>query len=106
MIFERGFRLAELFCQGAGAQIACGAVLEHDAPHGERLGEGGIVHYRDAVADALGAQQFDGFSDVFGAADFAGVADDTQTFVAGQIESGDGNSPWGRRVRRRPCRRQ
>ena len=47
-----------------------------------------IVHHGDAVADALGAENFDGFAHGVRAADFSGVADDVQACVARQIEGG------------------
>ena len=46
------------------------------------------MHHGDAVADAFGAEDFNGFADGFGPADFAGMAKDVQALFAGQIEGG------------------
>src|ERR1039457_1432872 len=86
MVPKRSVRFANLLGERARRQIARGAIFQHDAPGGQRFGQRRIVHHGDSVADALSAENIDGFADRLGAADFSRVANDTQSLAARKIE--------------------
>lgn len=67
------FGAAQLKRERSGAGVALRANLKGDAAIGEKVHEGGIIYSGDAVADSFCAEEFDGFPDFFGAADFSGV---------------------------------
>src|SRR5216684_1950579 len=65
MLLISSRRTADLSCQGASAKIARGADLEGNVSRGDEIHGALVAHHSDAVADPLGAQQFDGFADNF-----------------------------------------
>ena len=63
----------QLIRECAGADVALRTNFERNAVVDEQVHERGILRGGDAVADALDVQQFDGFADFIGAADFSRV---------------------------------
>src|SRR5271170_2053295 len=86
MIRHRNARFSGLLGESAGAEITADAVFEHHAPRGQRSGQRQIVHHRDAVADAFGAEYLYRFAHRFGTAELPRMADDSQSLAARQIE--------------------
>src|SRR5690348_16373317 len=82
MLAQFRLRLAELLRERPGIEVARRAIFENDFSRGERLGQFMIVHYRDAVSDALCAQNFDGFANKLWPADFSCVANEPQPLAA------------------------
>src|SRR5258708_33645205 len=62
MLLLSSRRTAHLPGQCAGAKIARGADLEGNVSRGDEIHGALVAHHSDAVADPLGAQQFDGFA--------------------------------------------
>ncbi len=72
MLLQSG-GLIHLECQRPGSKVADRANLHRDAAFCHKFHQRGIVNCRDAMSDALGAQQFDRFTDFLRAANFTGV---------------------------------
>lgn len=77
----------EEFCKGTGAEIAGGADFEGDLARDEEIHQAFVVNGGDAMADALGAENFDRVADILRTAHFAGVDDAMETFVGGVVEN-------------------
>src|SRR5262249_2376853 len=54
---------AELLVERSGPEVAGWTDFKRDAPVGEEVHQGLVVHRGNAVADAFHAEKFDGFSD-------------------------------------------
>ena len=88
MMLDLGVFAAQLTRQGTGTDVALRADFEGNAAVGEQVHERGVVDGGDAVADPFGPEQFDGFTDFFGAADFAGVHQAMQADLGGFVVDG------------------
>ena len=71
MGFDGGVLCGELECESSGADVAGGADFKRDPSVGKEIHQRGIVNGGDAVADAFGAEEFDGFANFIRAADFS-----------------------------------
>src|SRR4029077_2577411 len=79
---------ADLAGQGAGAKVARWADLEGNVSRGDEVHRALIAHYADAVADALGAQEFNGFTDDFRSADFSRVNQAVHSLAGHEVIDG------------------
>ena len=71
MIFDEWERMVQLQGERSRPDVACGADFQRDTAIGKEIHECRIVDGSNAVADALHAQEFDGFTNFLGATYFA-----------------------------------
>src|SRR5271163_8686 len=94
MVPDSGAFAAQLLIQSAGADIAGGTDFQRDLSLGEQIHEGRIIDRGDAMADAFGTEEFDGFANFFRAADFTGVHQAVQAQVASFVVGGAKFFSW------------
>jgi hypothetical protein len=84
------FRVRALkeFRESSGAEIARGTYFEDDTPLGEEVHEIGVVNGGDAMADALDAEELDGFADGFRAPYLAGMDQFVKTQTSRAVVNG------------------
>ena len=85
MVLDANVRAAQLKREGPGADVALRTNFERDAAVGEEIHQRGIVDGGDSVADAFGAEEFDGFANFLRATHFSGVDKAMQAECGGLV---------------------
>ena len=99
-------RLAVCLARAPVARLLDGANFKHHAPLGKRFGQGRIVHHGDAVADALGSQEFRRLRARIRGRRFLRRDRRCATLRRAPNRMRAENWPLEKRARRRPCRTQ
>jgi hypothetical protein len=73
MVFNANLPALELAGERAGSQVASGTDFERNLSFREQIHQCGIIDCGNSVTDAFYAEEFDGFADFIGAANFASV---------------------------------